>query len=79
MKVGLKLIKEQAPRTLQECNETKKIPYQSVVGNLMYCMVCTCPNITFVIGMVSYILKQQCLSVCLSVTRRSTAKTFSMF
>jgi hypothetical protein len=34
----------------------KKIPYQSVVGNLVYCMVCTRPTITFVVGVVSQFL-----------------------
>jgi ATP-binding cassette subfamily B (MDR/TAP) protein 1 len=52
MKVGLKLTKEQAPRTFQELNKMKKIHYQSVVGNLMYCMVCTRPDIAFVVGVV---------------------------
>lgn len=56
MKVGLNLIEEQAPRTPQEFNEMKKIPYQSVVGNLMFYMVCTCPNIAFVVGVVSQFL-----------------------
>ncbi len=50
MKVGLKLTKEQVPKTLQELNEMKKIPYQTIVGNLMYDMVCTYPDIAFVVG-----------------------------
>ncbi len=56
VKVGLKLTKKQAPRTFQELNEMKKIPYQTVMANLMYDMVCTCPNIAFVVGVLSQFL-----------------------
>ncbi len=56
VKVGLRLTKEQAPRTPQELNEMKKISYQNVIGNLMYCMVCTRPNVAFVVGMVFQLL-----------------------
>ncbi len=56
MKVGLNLIKEQAPRTPRELNEMKKILYQTVARNLMYYMVCTRPNIAFVVEMVSQFL-----------------------
>ena len=33
--------------------EMHKVPYASVVGSLMYAMVCTRPNITHAIGVVS--------------------------
>ena len=29
----------------------KAAPYSSVVGSLMYAQVCTCPDITFVVGL----------------------------
>jgi hypothetical protein len=32
----------------------KQIPYASVVGSLMYTQVCTCPDITFVVGMLDW-------------------------
>ncbi len=34
----------------------KKVPYQSVVASLMYCMICTRPNITYSMGVVSQFL-----------------------
>jgi hypothetical protein len=32
----------------------KQIPYASGVGSLMYAQVCTCPDITFVVGMIGW-------------------------
>jgi hypothetical protein len=52
MEVGLKLIKKQAPTTIQELKEMKKIPSQNTVGSLMYYMVCTRLDIPFTIGMI---------------------------
>jgi hypothetical protein len=52
VEVGLKLIKKQAPTTIQELEEMKKIPYQNIVRNLMYYMVCTCLDIPFTNGMI---------------------------
>jgi hypothetical protein len=52
MEVGLKLIKKQAPTTIQELKEMKKIPYQNTIGSLMHYMVCTCLDIPFAIGMI---------------------------
>ena len=31
----------------------KKVPYQSVVGSLMYAMVCTRPDLSYAVGVVS--------------------------
>jgi hypothetical protein len=39
--VGEKLTTEQFPKTWREIEDMKCIPYASVVGNLMYVMVCT--------------------------------------
>lgn len=39
-----------------ETFDMKYVPYVSVVGSLMYVMVCTRPNIAHVIGMVSRFL-----------------------
>ena len=35
-----------------------KVPYSSVVGSLMYAMVCTRPDIAYVVSMVSRFLNQ---------------------
>ena len=37
----------------KEKAEMRKVPYALVGGNLMYDMVCTRPDITFVVGAVS--------------------------
>ena len=37
-------------------NEMQKIPYASVVGSLMYAMVCTRPDIAHAVGVVSQFL-----------------------
>ena len=47
-----KLSKEQSPKTVEEHDSMKKIPYASVVGNLMYAMVCIRPDIAHAVGVV---------------------------
>ena len=44
---------KQCPRGEREKVEMRKVPYASAVGSLMYAMVCTRPNTTFVVGAVS--------------------------
>ena len=41
------------PRTPQENEQMKHVPYASAIGSLMYAMMCTRPDICFAIGMVS--------------------------
>ena len=41
------------PKTPQEEEYMKKVPYTSAVGSLMYAMMCTRPDICFVVGIVS--------------------------
>ncbi|KAA0051332.1 gag/pol protein [Cucumis melo var. makuwa] len=52
-KYGIHLLKEQCPKTPQEVEDMRNIPYASTVGSLMYVMSCTRPNICYSIGMVS--------------------------
>ena len=40
-----KLTKEMCPKTQEEIDYMSKVPYSSVVGSLMYAMVCTRPYI----------------------------------
>ena len=40
-----KLSKDQCPKSKTEKAEMTKVPYASVVGSLMYAMVCTRPDI----------------------------------
>ena len=41
------------PKTPQEEEYMRKVPYTSAVGSLMYAMMCTRPDICFAVGMVS--------------------------
>jgi hypothetical protein len=49
----LKLTKEMCPKTHEEIGYMSTVPYSSLVGNLMYAMVCTRSNIAHVVGVVS--------------------------
>ena len=50
---GVYLSKEQCPKIPQEEEKMRQVPYASTVGNLMYVMLCTRPDIYFAVGMVS--------------------------
>ena len=50
---GITLSKDQCPKTPDEIEKMKEVPYASAVGSLMYAMLCTRPDICFVVGMVS--------------------------
>ena len=43
----------QRPKTLEEENMMRQIPYAFAEGSLMYAMVCTRPDICYSVGMVS--------------------------
>jgi len=49
----ISLSKDQYPNTKEETESMKTVPYVSFVGSFMYAMLCTRPDIYFVIGMVS--------------------------
>jgi hypothetical protein len=48
-----KLTKEMCPKTQEEIEYMFRVPYSSAVGSLMYAMVCTRPDITHAVGVVS--------------------------
>ena len=52
-KHGLPLSDDQRPKTLEEENMMRQIPYASVVGFLMYAMLWTRPDICYSVGIVS--------------------------
>ena len=52
-RVRKSLSSNQRPKTNAEIERMRGIPYASVVGSLMYAMLCTRPDIYFVVGMVS--------------------------
>ncbi|KAA0067816.1 gag/pol protein [Cucumis melo var. makuwa] len=47
------LSKEQCPKTPQEVEDMRRIPYASAVGSLMYAMLCTRPSIYYAVEIVS--------------------------
>ena len=50
---GIHLSQEQCPKTPQEVKDMRRIPYASIVGSIMYTMLCTRPNICYALGIVS--------------------------
>ena len=52
----LKLGSKQSPSSEKEKKEMQKVPYASIMGSLMYVMVCTRPDIAHVVGVVSRFL-----------------------
>ncbi|RVW22775.1 Retrovirus-related Pol polyprotein from transposon TNT 1-94 [Vitis vinifera] len=48
-----KLSKEQSPKTEEERDHMSKVPYASAIDSLIYAMVCTRPDITHAVGVVS--------------------------
>jgi hypothetical protein len=51
--VGVKVSANQCPKTHEEEEGISHVPYASVVGSLMYAMVCTRPNIAHAVGVLS--------------------------
>ena len=51
--VGVKLYVDQCRKTHEEEENMSHVPYASVVGSLMYAMVCTRPDIAHVVGVLS--------------------------
>ena len=52
-KHGVPLSDDQRPKTQEEENIMRQVPYTSTVGSLMYAMLCTRLDICYSIGMVS--------------------------
>jgi hypothetical protein len=48
-----RLSKEQCPETNEEKDFMARVPYASTIRSLMYAMVCTRPDISHVVGVVS--------------------------
>ncbi|XP_047335609.1 secreted RxLR effector protein 161-like [Impatiens glandulifera] len=50
---GVYLSKTQCPKTPTELEKMNKIPFSSTIGSIMYAMVCTRPDVTYVLSMCS--------------------------
>ena len=50
---SLSLSRDMCPKTPEEKEKMSKVPYASVVGSLMYVMMCTHPDICYAIGLVN--------------------------
>ncbi|KAH9769114.1 hypothetical protein KPL71_011873 [Citrus sinensis] len=50
---GITFSKDQSPKTFEEIERMRRVPYTEAVGSLMYAMLCTRPDICFAVGMVS--------------------------
>ena len=60
---GVPLSDDQKPKTLEEENMMRQIPYASAVGSLMYAILCTRLDICYSVGMVSHINQIQDLKI----------------
>ena len=49
---SLSLSRDMFPKTLKEKEKMSKVPYASVVGSLMYAIMCTHPDICYIVGLV---------------------------
>ena len=50
---GVPLSDDQRPKTQEEENMMRQIPYAFAVGSFMYVMLCTRPDICYSVGMVN--------------------------
>ena len=50
---GIHLSKTMSPKTSEEIVEMAKVPYASVIGSLTYAMLCTRPDIAYVVNVTS--------------------------
>ena len=50
---NLSLSLDVCPETPNEKEKMSKVPYSSIVNSLMYAMMCTHPDICYVVGLIS--------------------------
>ena len=59
---GLHISMDQYPKTAEEKEQMRAVPYASAVGSLMYAMLCTRPDICHAVGLVSRYLSNPSLN-----------------
>ena len=62
--LNCKLNSSQCSRGEKDKIEMRRVSYASVVGSLMYAMVCTRPNIAFVVGTLRRYMSNPCKEHC---------------
>ena len=50
---NLSLNLDMCPKSPEEKEQMSKVPYSSAIGSMMYAMMCTRPDICYVVGLVS--------------------------
>ena len=50
---GIRLSKTQSPTTSDKRNRKSRIPYALAIGSIMYAMLCTRPDVAYVISLTS--------------------------
>ena len=50
---GIKISKDQCPKSDAELEKMSRVPYASAIGSIMYAMTCTRPDVSFALSMVS--------------------------
>ena len=50
---GIQLSKKMSPKTPEERNRMSSILYASTIGSIMYAMLCTRPDVAYVLGIIS--------------------------
>ena len=53
MSHGVTLSKDMCPKTQDERNSMSRIPFASIVGSIMYAMICTRPDVSYALSMSS--------------------------
>ena len=52
-RIGVTLSKGMSPKTPEEIEGMKEVPYSSAIGSIMYAMLCTRPDIAQAVSVVS--------------------------
>jgi len=53
MSHGMRFSDKQCPSSDEECKHMSKVPYASVIGSIMYAMICTHPDVSYAISVAS--------------------------
>jgi hypothetical protein len=50
---GTVLNKQQCPKTVKEVEDMKRVPYAYAIGSIIYVMLCTRPDVSYALSMIS--------------------------